>query len=187
MTQGSADSLDLHGCGSFPVDRDTYVAAHGNERSFSLAWRKLTGWGARRFPSVRVRRAFLRTMGVSIPTPAAAEHPAWIGHDVYIDEVFPELVSIEPGAVIGLRAMLICHDDASRHVAPIRIARGAYVGAAAIILPGVTVGAGARVGAGAVVTRDVPAGEVWAGVPARPIHRVEEPASLPAEGPLVPA
>jgi maltose O-acetyltransferase len=90
-----------------------------------------------------------------------------MGHDVYIDEVFPELVTIEPGVVIGLRALIICHDDANRRVAPVRIGRGAYIGAAAILLPGVTIGPLARIGAGAVVTRDVPAGETWAGVPAR--------------------
>ncbi|MCA8960991.1 MAG: hypothetical protein KDC38_10790 [Planctomycetes bacterium] len=67
--------------------------------------------------------------------------------------------------------MLICHDDATRQVAPIRLGECAYVGAGAIILPGVTIGAGARIGAGAVVTRDVPAGETWVGVPARPLPR----------------
>jgi acyl-[acyl carrier protein]--UDP-N-acetylglucosamine O-acyltransferase len=44
---------------------------------------------------------------------------------------------------------------------------GVRVGVNASILPHRKVGAGARIGAGAVVTRDVPAGEVWAGNPAR--------------------
>ena len=133
----------------------------------TLVLRKLAGWGARRLPGVRVRRSCLRRLGIGLPRPGRGERAAWIGHDVYIDEVFPELVTIEPGAVVGLRALLICHDDAHRSVAPIRIGRGAYIGAAAIILPGVTVGEGARVGAGAVVTKDVAPGEVVMGVPAR--------------------
>ena len=43
----------------------------------------------------------------------------------------------------------------------------AYVGAGAKVRENLTVGAGALIGMGAVVTTDVPAGEVWAGVPAR--------------------
>lgn len=50
---------------------------------------------------------------------------------------------------------------------PVRIGDDVWIGTAATILPGVTVGDGAIIGAGAVVTRDVPAGEKWAGVPAR--------------------
>jgi UDP-2-acetamido-3-amino-2,3-dideoxy-glucuronate N-acetyltransferase len=47
------------------------------------------------------------------------------------------------------------------------VRRGASIGAGAVILPGVTIGEGAMIGAGSVVTRDVPAGETWAGNPAR--------------------
>jgi sugar O-acyltransferase (sialic acid O-acetyltransferase NeuD family) len=48
-----------------------------------------------------------------------------------------------------------------------RISRGAYIGAGAIIGEQRVVGELALVGMGAVVTKDVPAREVWAGVPAR--------------------
>ena len=45
--------------------------------------------------------------------------------------------------------------------------RGAYVGAGALVREGVTVGARSLVGMGSVVLHDVPAGQVWAGNPAR--------------------
>lgn len=45
----------------------------------------------------------------------------------------------------------------------------AFVGAGATVMPGLTIGQGAVIGAGAVVTHDVPAWEIWAGVPARKI------------------
>ena len=47
------------------------------------------------------------------------------------------------------------------------VERGASIGSGAVVLGGVRVGAGALIGAGAVVTRDVAAGEVVRGVPAR--------------------
>ena len=50
---------------------------------------------------------------------------------------------------------------------PVVIEDDAEVGIGAIILKGVRIGRGARVGAGAVVARDVPAGAVVEGNPAR--------------------
>jgi acetyltransferase-like isoleucine patch superfamily enzyme len=50
---------------------------------------------------------------------------------------------------------------------PTKIGRDVWVGANAVILGGVTIGDGAVVGAGAVVTRDVEAGAIVAGIPAR--------------------
>ena len=52
-------------------------------------------------------------------------------------------------------------------VVPTRVCRGASIGSGVAILCGITVGERALVGAGAVVTRDVPADTIVAGVPAR--------------------
>jgi acetyltransferase-like isoleucine patch superfamily enzyme len=51
--------------------------------------------------------------------------------------------------------------------AGITIGNDVWLGAGCAVLPGVTIGDGAVVGANAVVNRDVPAFEIWAGVPAR--------------------
>lgn len=53
--------------------------------------------------------------------------------------------------------------------APIRVGSNVWLGCHVVVLPGVTIGDGAVVGAGAVVTKDIPAGETWGGVPARPL------------------
>lgn len=57
---------------------------------------------------------------------------------------------------------------------PVRINDHAWIGAGAIILPGVTVGESAIVGAGSVVTRDVQSGWLFVGVPAKPIRRITD-------------
>lgn len=55
---------------------------------------------------------------------------------------------------------------------PIHIEENVWIGAGAIILPGVRIGAGAIVAAGAVVTKNVAPRTVVAGVPARKIKEV---------------
>ena len=54
------------------------------------------------------------------------------------------------------------------------IKKGAKIGANATILPGVVVGENALVGAGAVVVRDVPAGAVVVGNPARIVNQISQ-------------
>ena len=78
-------------------------------------------------------------------------HNAVIDHDCVVGA----WCHIGPGAVLG---------------GAVRIGAGTLIGAGAKILPGLEIGARAVVGAGATVTRNVPAGETWAGVPAIPIH-----------------
>jgi maltose O-acetyltransferase len=57
---------------------------------------------------------------------------------------------------------------------PVRIGEGVWVGSRATIFPGVTIGQGAVIGAGALVTKDVPANSVVAGVPARVIRYLSD-------------
>lgn len=94
---------------------------------------------------------------------AGVEFPTYIGPGVWLmkhahvghDAVIGPGCEIAPGAVICGYA----HLDS-----------GVKVGVNASVLPYVKVGGGARIGAGAVVTKDVPAGETWAGNPARCIR-----------------
>jgi acetyltransferase-like isoleucine patch superfamily enzyme len=68
--------------------------------------------------------------------------------------------------------------EADWAVVTTRVCRGASLGSGAVILGGVTIGAGALVGAGAVVTRDVPAGAVVAGNPARVLRMRDQLAGV---------
>lgn len=68
--------------------------------------------------------------------------------------------------------------------APVTIGNRVFLGANAVVLMGVTIGDEAVVAAGAVVTRDVPARTIVAGVPARPMGTVEiEGAEVRLDGP----
>lgn len=53
------------------------------------------------------------------------------------------------------------------------VKRGASIGAGSTILPGLTIGENAVVGAGSVVTKDVPANELWVGNPAHFVRKVK--------------
>jgi acetyltransferase-like isoleucine patch superfamily enzyme len=61
------------------------------------------------------------------------------------------------------------------HPAPVVIGSGTWVGARAIVLPGVTIGSRVVVGAGSVVTRDVPDDVLVAGNPARVVRPLTYP------------
>lgn len=88
-------------------------------------------------------------------------------------------IRVGEGTIFGAGAMVFDNDfhfpegewgwgyDCARDARPVRIGRGCFIGARAIVLKGVTLGDRAIVGAGAVVTKDVPAGHFAVGNPAR--------------------
>jgi acetyltransferase-like isoleucine patch superfamily enzyme len=55
--------------------------------------------------------------------------------------------------------------------ADVKIGNNVWLGCHVTVLPGVTIGDNSIIGAGAVVTKNIPAGQTWAGVPARPINK----------------
>lgn len=52
------------------------------------------------------------------------------------------------------------------------IRKGASIGAGSTILPGIEIGEGVMVGAGSVVTKSIPAGEIWIGNPAKFLRKI---------------
>lgn len=105
-----------------------------------------------------------------------------IGRNVKIQAFafIPEGVTIEDGVFIGPRVCFTndrypraVNPDGSLmeaddwEIVPTCVKRGASIGANATVICGITIGEHAMVGAGAVVTRDIPAYAIVAGVPAR--------------------
>lgn len=89
-------------------------------------------------------------------------------------------ITLEDGAFIGPNVNIITENHAeepglrhSVYTKPILIKRNAWIGAAAIILPGVTIGENAIVAAGAVVTKDVPDNMIVGGNPAKIIRKIK--------------
>jgi len=93
------------------------------------------------------------------------EDGVFVGHGVmFINDRFPRAVN-EDGSLQG---------DADWQLIATRVGRRASIGSNATVLCGVTIGEGAMVGAGTIVTRDVPAYAIVAGVPAKVVGDIRE-------------
>jgi acetyltransferase-like isoleucine patch superfamily enzyme len=126
-----------------------------------------------------LRATIVRLSGVKVG------RGVYVGNLVYFDGEHPEFIELGPEVSIAPGVIIVAHSAGSPfqsrlgvfHEPPKRVVlkRGAWVGAGAIILPGVVVGEGAIVAAGSVVGQDVPDYTVVAGNPARPVRKLERP------------
>ena len=100
--------------------------------------------------------------------------------DVVLDPAHCHLISIGDDSVLGPEVLVLAHDASTKiHLGYARIARveiGArvFIGARSVVLPGVKIGNDAIIGAGSVVSRDVEAGMVAVGAPARAVMTTQE-------------
>jgi maltose O-acetyltransferase len=138
-----------------------------------------------------LRWAIYRACGLRIDTRAISagcffSGPTTIGRGTFINTgcMFDAFAPIKVGerCSFGMRVTLITSTHAPGDAAqragalagkPIRIGDGTWVGACATILPGVMIGEGCVIAAGAVVTSDCEPHHLYAGVPARPVRRLD--------------
>nr|WP_321453985.1 sugar O-acetyltransferase [uncultured Carboxylicivirga sp.] len=107
-----------------------------------------------------------------------------IGKNVYINHLCSMLdmgtITIGDDVLIGPKVNILTEDHPVKPserkalmARPVVIKNGAWIGAGATILPGVTVGENSVVAAGAIVNKDVPPNTVVGGMPAKVIKEIE--------------
>lgn len=98
----------------------------------------------------------------------------------FLDPTHCFLITIGDDVTMSIRVTVMAHDASTKKtigytkIGQVHIGDHVFIGANATILPGVTIGDYAVVGAGSIVTHDVPARTVVAGVPARVICGIDE-------------
>jgi acetyltransferase-like isoleucine patch superfamily enzyme len=163
-----------------------YYKYEGKIGSFKLKLRLARSWLLQFLASISPSSSFTvifqRARGVKI-----GRH-VFIGPNMLIDLVYPDLVTIEDYVSMGY-GMIFAHANPTcakeikrfyypRKVAPVRLKQGAWLGAGAVVLSGVTIGENSVVGACSLVTKDVKPYTVVAGNPAalvkelKPIKKV---------------
>lgn len=144
----------------------------------ALNLRKRIGHLADRVAVRRDPSGWARAQGVRI-----GRRPRLIGVGIETFGSEPYLVSLGDDVTVTAGVRFVTHDGGvhvarGEHpqldvVAPITVGDRVFIGMEALILPGVVIGDGVVVGARAVVTKDVPADTVVAGIPARPVSNRE--------------
>ncbi len=137
------------------------------------------------FGSIKCGRLFLRCKTIPIEIGSGNNGALVIGERVFINT--GSTVVANHSIVIGDDCRigdLVAIFDSDHHslepsrpirMAPVRLGNNVWVGRSATILPGVTIGDHAVIAAGSVVTGDVPARTLMAGVPARAIRTLDIP------------
>ncbi|AKB19819.1 acetyltransferase [Methanosarcina sp. WH1] len=108
----------------------------------------------------------------------------FLGPGVNIDDLYPELITIEDYVGIGMGTMIFAHSNPTcspylkkkyypREVKPVTIKSGAWIAPGSIILAGITIGEHSVVGAGSVVMKNVEPYTVVVGCPARVLKKLE--------------
>lgn len=158
----------------------------------SFATKKLLVQLNNSFDPAEIRDLLSQITGSEIDESVAVFTPLYInygkntkiGKNVFInfDCVFLDLggITIEDNVLIAPKVSLLSEghpisptERASLVPGHIHIKKGAWIGAGATILPGVTIGENVVVAAGAVVSKDVPANTIVGGIPAKIIKSIE--------------
>ena len=156
---GRHDRLSVH---PTPGRRNSLWHWPGAKSMWRIVYNYVLVLVARIAPSLRVKNWALRRIGVTV------ERGVSWGLEATPDVFWPELITLEKDAIVGYDATLLCHEflQDEYRTGEVVVGERAMIGAGAIVLPGVEIGADARVAANSLVADDVAPGTTVAGVPA---------------------
>lgn len=121
-------------------------------------------------PSMRLKRfVFRKILGMKI------------GKNVGIapsnfDSVFPELISIGDNSIIGNKVHIMCHEFSQDKIrlGKVEIGKNVLIGGFSVIRSGVKIGDNSTIAMCSFVNKDVPANEVWGGIPTKRIKKLDK-------------
>jgi acetyltransferase-like isoleucine patch superfamily enzyme len=98
-----------------------------------------------------------------------------IAADVDFDPFFPELITIDDNSIVGWKSNILCHEitEDTVRLGRVHIKRNCLVGAFSSVRSAVTLGEGSILAMDSFANRDIPDNEIWGGVPAKYIKKVQ--------------
>lgn len=121
---------------------------------------------ASKLPAGEFKNKLYRLVGVKIG------RGVMIAQGAGLDALYPELITIHDGAVLGLECVVLTHETTvdTFRLGRVEIGKRAMIGVRSVIRSGVKIGEGSQVGACSFVNKDVSDFELVGGVPARKIR-----------------
>lgn len=170
------DNSELHRGAPFLLEALWFFVGLPLLRSSLIPSARFRSWLLRRFGAkIGASVYFKPGLRVKFPWYLEVGDYCWLGEDLWIDNLAP--VAIGPHVCVSQGAYLCTgnHDWSLTNMKlfrkPIVLERGSWVGARAVVCPGVVVGEGAIITAGSVAAKSIPPYEIHAGNPAAFVRR----------------
>ena len=159
----------------------TYVNYRGKRRNSACEWHKL------RSPLLMVMRAACNELLRHLVLPSGFKNQCYrmlgvkvgkdvvIGPLVWLDPLFPELITLEDGVMLGSGVLISTHEFLGKKIrlGRVTIRENAIVGVKSSILSGCEIGRESVLGFMSYICKDIPAKQFWGGVPARCTKELE--------------
>ena len=134
---------------------------------FLMAFRGLLNEIFKKIPPCGLKNSLYRSMGVKIGKDVV------ISPDAHLDPLFPELIEIDDGVILGWSSKIFAHEMTNHKIrlGRIKIKRNACIGGCSVIRSGVTIGKNSVVSMSSFVNKDVKDNLLVGGIPANKLNK----------------